>query len=70
MGTCVSFVPSHLFVVGAVLSPDAFFRFFVPELLLLESKNLVKASKREAQEFYGVEFGAGWVGWGFVSGVV
>jgi len=36
---------------------------------LLESKDLVKALKREVQGFYGVVFGAGWVGWGFVYGV-
>jgi len=63
VGTSVSFVPSHVLVVGAVLSTDAVVRFAVPELLLVESKDLAKVMKREVQAFYGIVFGAGWVGW-------
>ena len=70
MGTSISSVPSHVFVVYAVLSSDAVVRFALPELLLLELRDLVKASKREVQEFYGILFGAGWVGWVFGSGIV
>ena len=59
MGSSASFFPSHFFVVSAVFYPNEVVCFAVLELLLLESKDLVKASKREVILMGGVHFCGG-----------